>query len=210
MPFSRILFGLLFTGLVSFNVAAAEYNPARKQPAAADASSQRVIVKFRSSGTSQRVQAKSANDMAALAGRNKLTLKQTRQIAANLHVMQFEPEASGESVSESLARLRADDAVEYAEPDHRRYAQAVPNDPLYSAQWYLQNASTTPSAIDAVGAWDTTTGSSSVVIADIDTGVLYSHPDLLRLSAGGRLLPGYDFISDTSVANDGDGRDSDP
>ncbi|HEY0686539.1 MAG TPA: S8 family serine peptidase [Steroidobacter sp.] len=208
---SRILFGLSLAVLISQNVTAAEYNPARTQPAAASASVERVIVKLRDTGSSASAQAKTAsNAMAALAGRNKLTLKQARQITSTLHVMQFEPQTSGESVTQSLARLRADSAVEYVEPDERRYPQAVPNDPLYAGQWYLQNADSTPSAIDAVGAWDVTTGNIGVVIADIDTGVLYSHPDLLRLAAGGRLLPGYDFVSDTAVANDGNGRDSDP
>lgn len=207
---SRILFALSLAVLGS-HTDAAEHNPVRKQPAAASASVERVIVKLRDTGSWTSVQAKSASSaMAALAGRNKLALKQARQITSTLHVMQFEPEASGESVTESVARLRADSAVEYVEPDQRRYPHAVPNDPLYVGQWYLQNAGSTPSAIDAVGVWDVTTGNTGVVVADIDTGVLYSHPDLLRLAAGGRLLPGYDFVADPSVANDGDGRDSDP
>ena len=211
MSSSRILFGLSLAVLVSHNIAAAEYNPARKQPAAANASVERVIVKLRDADPYTSVQAKSAgNAIAALARRNKLSLKQARPITSGMHVMQFEPETPNESATEILARLRADSAVEYVEPDQRRYPHATPNDPLYSGQWYLQNSSTTPGAIDAVGAWDVTTGNIGIVIADIDTGVLYRHPDLLRLAAGGRLLPGYDFISDTSVANDGDGRDSDP
>ncbi len=207
---SRILFALSLA-LLGSHTDAAEHNPVRKQPAAASASVERVIVKLRDTGSWTSVQAKSASSaMAALAGRNKLALKTARQITSTLHVMQFEPEASGESVTESVARLRADSAVEYVEPDQRRYPHAVPNDPLYVGQWYLQNAGSTPSAIDAVGVWDVTTGNTGVVVADIDTGVLYSHPDLLRLAAGGRLLPGYDFVADPSVANDGDGRDSDP
>jgi serine protease len=47
------------------------------------------------------------------------------------------------------------------------------------------------------------------VVADIDTGVRFEHPDLLAVAAGGNLLPGYDMISDVDVANDGDGRDAD-
>jgi serine protease len=211
MRFSHILLGLSVTVFVGFSVGAAEYNPARKQPASASAGIKRVIVKFGATSTPGSVRTKPASDaIAALAGRNKLTLKQTRQIASNLHVMQFEPETSGESLNESIARLRADSAVEYAEPDQLRYPHAVPNDPLYTGQWYLQNAGSTPSAINAEGAWDATTGSTSVVIAVLDTGVLFGHPDLVRATAGGRLLPGYDFISEATVANDGNGRDSDP
>ncbi|WP_129778792.1 S8 family peptidase [Peristeroidobacter soli] len=211
MRFSHLLLGLSVAALIGFSVGAAEYNPVRKQPASAGANGKRVIVKFRAAGASPGVQAKStSNTVAALAGRNQLTLKQTSQIASNMHVMQFESETSGESLDESLARLRADSSVEYAEPDQLRYPHAVPNDPLYTGQWYLQNAASTPSAINAEGAWDVTTGKSGVVIAVLDTGVLFSHPDLLRAAASGKLLPGYDFISDTSVANDGNGRDSDP
>ena len=115
--------------------------------------------------------------------------------------------STGESVAATLARLRADPAVESADIDHRRYPHAIPNDPLFTGQWYEQ--ATQPAGIDAVTAWDTTTGRSEVVIAELDTGVRYDHPDLLAASANGRLLPGYDFVSDTAVANDGDGRDAD-
>jgi serine protease len=78
------------------------------------------------------------------------------------------------------------------------------------------------SATDAVSAWAITTGSSGTVIADVDTGVRFDHPDLLRAGLGGRLLPGYDFVdqdySPTTgaalgtflIANDGDGWDPDP
>jgi serine protease len=96
--------------------------------------------------------------------------------------------------------LRQDTDVQYAEPDQRRYVHAItPNDPLYSEQWYLQVNASTPSAIDATDAWSTTTGSASVVIADIDSGVRANHPDLAS-----RLLTGYCFISDSFVANGGD------
>jgi serine protease len=211
MRFSCTLLCLLLATSISVSAVAAEYNPARKQPAVASDGVQRVIVKLKTTATAASAQAKSASEtMSALASRNKLTFKQARQIASNLHVMQFEPQTSGETLDDSLARLRADSSVEYAEPDNRRYPHAVPNDPLYSGQWYLQNASSTPSAINAESAWDVTRGGTAVVIAVLDTGVLFGHPDLLRASAIGRLLPGYDFVSDPSVANDGNGRDSDP
>ena len=50
-------------------------------------------------------------------------------------------------------------------------------------------------------AWDTTTGSPGLVIADLDTGVRFDHPDLRSASAN-RLLPGYNMISNATVAND--------
>jgi serine protease len=125
--------------------------------------------------------------------------------------MRVLPAVTGESMAATLARLRADPAVVYAEVDQRRYIHAVPNDPLYLDQWYLQDSSMTPSAVDAETAWDVTTGSTGIVIADIDTGVRFEHPDLLRAGAGdgGRLLPGYDFISDPVIGNTGEGRNPD-
>jgi serine protease len=112
--------------------------------------------------------------------------------------------------------------------------------PPASGQWYLQTPSSTPvmlegnstvdlAATDAVSAWNITTGSTGIVIADIDTGVRFDHPDLLRAGPaslgaafGGRLLPGYDFVGEDQnpttgadlgtylIANDGDGWDPDP
>ena len=61
-----------------------------------------------------------------------------------------------------------------------------------------------------MNAWDLTTGSPGVIVADLDTGVRYDHPDLLRAMSEARLLPGFDFISDRDNANDGDGWDPDP
>jgi serine protease len=53
-------------------------------------------------------------------------------------------------------------------------------------------------------AWDRSRGSASIVVAVVDSGYL-PHPDLV-----GRIVAGYDFITSTSVSQDGDGRDADP
>jgi len=67
--------------------------------------------------------------------------------------------------------------------NYRRYADAVtPNDPRFPELWGLNNTGQsggTPGAdISAPEAWSTTTGSAAVVVASIDTGVAYDHPDL--------------------------------
>lgn len=108
--------------------------------------------------------------------------------------------AEGLSASETLqlAKLLAKRSdVRYAVPNRRFYPSAVPNDEFYSFQWHYN-------AINLPQAWDITKGSSSTVIAVIDTGIL-PHPEL-----EGRLVAGYDFISNAGNAADGDGRDSDP
>jgi serine protease len=128
--------------------------------------------------------------------------------------------ASGMSSAELARRLALESDVEYAVPDQRRYHFVAPNDPLYAdgvggngpavGQWYLRApAGAILSSINVEPAWDVTIGSPSVVVADLDTGVRFDHPDLLAIAAGGNLLPGYDMISDVAVANDGNGRDAD-
>jgi serine protease len=146
-----------------------------------------------------------------LAVRSGLSLKDSRQLFDRTHVLQVEPASDADSVSATIERLNADPDVEYALPDERRYIHAVPNDPLYSAggQWYEHTDPATPSAINAQAAWDYSTGDANLVIADLDTGVRFDHPDLLAAANSGRLLPGYDFISNAAVANDGDARDAD-
>src|SRR2546429_4673396 len=182
---------------------------------AADTAVERLIIKLREAAgataviaaavTPEEAQIEAGRQrVAVLAGRYGLMLKNTRAITARMHVMHLESVLAAETLATTLEALRADPEVEYAEVDQRRYAHAPPNDPLFATQqWYLQNSPTTPSAIDAITAWGTTTGSATLVIADLDTGVRYDHPDLLATSAGGRLLPGYCFISDAFTANGG-------
>lgn len=161
-------------------------------------SAERVIVRWRKEGGADR--ARKLDRLGEFAAR--------RSIDAQTDVIQLSHRLQGDSLTAELDRLRADPAVVYASPDLRRHAHAVTNDPLLSAQWYLSGAQ--PSATRTVAAWDLTTGNPSIVIAVLDTGVRFEHPDLGRAASGGKLLPGYDFITNAAVANDGDGRDADP
>ncbi len=102
---------------------------------------------------------------------------------------------------------RTDPNVEYAVADERRWPHAVPADPLFADQWYFQSVEI--AATRAEQAWDVTVGSNATVVAVLDTGVRFEHPDLLRLAQAGKLLDGFDFVSQTPFANDGDGRDAD-
>ncbi|MFO0422913.1 MAG: S8 family serine peptidase [Planctomycetia bacterium] len=72
--------------------------------------------------------------------------------------------------------------VSYVEPDFAIAPSALPNDPSFSRLWGLHNigqsGGVADADIDAPEAWDRTRGSRNVVVAVIDTGIDYSHPDL--------------------------------
>jgi serine protease len=234
-------------GLGSAIATAAEYNPVRTHPVSIGPEMNRVIVGFRATASNAvtqtfkpRAQAQSvkivqaqttAADVASLAARAGLALAKSRQLTPSMHVIFLSKTLYGGEVETALTKLRADPAVKFADVDQRRYSSSLPNDPLFVAtagatgQWYLQTPSTTTgdlAATDAVSAWGLSTGSAGVVIADVDTGVRFEHPDLLRAGLGGRLLPGYDFVGEDYspttgvalgtylIANDGDGWDPDP
>ena len=98
---------------------------------------------------------------------------------------------------DAIRRLRLDPEVEYAHSNYRLKARRTSNDSFYPTQWHYNQ-------IALEEAWDLTTGSDSIIVAVIDTGVV-NHPDLQT-----RTIAGYDFINDPTVAGDGNGRDSDP
>jgi serine protease len=153
----------------------------------------------------------------ALGARVGRSLQAGAAVAPDVQVMR----APGVDAATLARQLAADADVLYAVPNGRKRRVAAPNDPLYtsgpainaalqsggpvSGQWYLRApTATVPSAIDIEPAWLQSTG-SGVVVAVLDTGVRADHPDL-----AGQQLPGYDMVSDTAIANDGSGRDSDP
>ena len=101
----------------------------------------------------------------------------------------------------TIKTLRLRNDVEYAQPNYIRTIKQVPNDAHYPKQWHYP-------AINLPQAWDLTTGTpdiGDVIVAVIDTGVVLNHEDL-----NGKLVSGYDFISDPSNSADNDGIDSNP
>src|SRR5947208_6887525 len=88
----------------------------------------------------------------------------------------------GSHVKDAIKFYRGHPAVLYAEPNWIVHTQATPDDPRFGELWALhntgQNGGTPHADIDAPEAWDLTTGSSDVVVAVIDTGIDYTHPDL--------------------------------
>lgn len=198
--------------------------PASSRPSE-DPAGARVIVKFKTLGTLMRAQraagraAQGPRLAATLGARHGLALTDGRIIQADMQVVRCDKSLTSAALA---AKLAADADVEFAVPDYRRYPSAAPNDPLYAAsstispaagQWYLRPPdSTFVSAIDALDAWAITTGSASIVVADLDTGIRPDHPDLANKlfiptaadRAAGFTGPfvGWDFISDKATANE--------
>jgi len=200
--------------------ASRERTPLRLQARTAqDPSSARVIVKFRADsvlrrglvGRSGRTVERAPIHAATLSARLRVPLSDGRVLGRHTQSVT----GSGLSSEQLAMRLAGQADVEWAVVDERRFIRAAPNDPFFGpidapnmpavGQWYLRAPdSTFVSAINAIGAWNLTTGSSQVTVAVLDTGVRFEHPDLL-----GKLHAGYDFVSDSSGSNDGSGRDPD-
>ena len=233
-------------GLAGGAAASPELNPVRTHGVQIGPQANRLVVGFRTTSDNavikmiqRRSRAQpvkltqaqtSAVDVTNLAHRTGIAMAASRQTTPSTHVLFLAKTLYGADVAATLALLRSDPSVAFAEVDERRYPHALPDDPLFVAtdgatgQWYMQTPTPTgdASATDAVSAWGLTTGSSGTVIADVDNGIRFDHPDLLRAGFGGRLLPGYDFVGDDLnrtngadlgtflIANDGDGWDPDP
>ncbi len=93
----------------------------------------------------------------------------------------------GETTEQLIQRYLPNPLVEYAEPNYLSHVTATPNDPKFPQQWSLNNTGQSGTCspagvfdvdIDAPEAWNLQTGSSTIVVAVIDTGVNYNHPDL--------------------------------
>ncbi|MSP12505.1 MAG: hypothetical protein EXR62_06055 [Chloroflexi bacterium] len=92
-----------------------------------------------------------------------------------------------------LASLRSENAVEFAEPNYLAYISGAPNDASFAQQWALTK-------IQAAQAWDLGTGDPNIIVGVVDTGADFSHPDL-----AGKLVPGYNFVANSSNPQDDHG-----
>jgi subtilisin family serine protease/PKD repeat protein len=106
------------------------------------------------------------------------------------------PLAQGASLIQAMEELAAAPAIEYVEPNGTVRVLAAPNDPRFPHQWALNNTGqnfvsvvngvqtvehgTADADVDWLEAWDTGSLTSSAVVAVIDSGVDYTHPDLVN------------------------------
>ncbi|GIW24985.1 S8 family peptidase [Meiothermus sp.] len=164
-----------------------------------------VLVEFRGGVSLQAV-----GSLRLLVRGRPVELQQVRPLGLP-HTALYRADVSEAETPALLAALRSRPDVASADLNWLEQPLATPNDTNYSLQWHYP-------AINLPQAWDRTTGSNSVVVAILDTGVLFrsdnaaqSHPDI-----GNRLVPGYDMVSPISGSNplanagDGNGRDPDP
>jgi subtilisin family serine protease len=178
--------------------------PSRVQQPAPQYREGELLVRFRA-GVSKRDQeaiiarhgAQKKNDLRGESGIGKLTV-------------------IGRDVSAVALELLLDPQVEFAEPNFViAKDDVVPSDAHFNEQWALrntgQNSGQVGSDINAVGAWNTTTGSRSTVIAVIDSGVDFSHPDLVNnqwinaMPSEEGDLHGWDFVSNSPAIQDEQG-----
>jgi subtilisin family serine protease len=95
-----------------------------------------------------------------------------------------DPAAQAARLQERMARLRASGVFLYVEPDYIRSLRSVPGDAGFTdgTLWGLRNTGQSDGVsgadIDAVRAWQLTTGSTNVIVAVIDTGIRHTHRDL--------------------------------
>jgi subtilisin family serine protease len=107
----------------------------------------------------------------------------------------------------AIQALKQQPDVLYAEPNYIMHLDVTPNDPQFGSLYGLTK-------IGAPTAWNTTTGSSNIVVADIDEGIDITHPDLQANiwtnPAPGSIpgitgdLHGYDFVNNSGTITPGD------
>ncbi|MFJ3503732.1 MULTISPECIES: S8 family peptidase [unclassified Streptomyces] len=157
------------------------------------------IVGYKSQAAEAKSNEAAVKDAEAKAGKTGEPVSFERRLGTGAALVELPEADEVRDAQKVAAAFLADPDVAYVVPDRRVYATAV--DPAeYEAQWDLYE---TTAGMNVPAAWKQATG-KGVTVAVIDTGIT-EHTEL-----GSKLLPGYDFISDTWTANDGGGRDNDP
>jgi serine protease len=182
-----------------------------KRGEAPDPPLSRIIIRYRDPGTAADAAADRAlsgtklDALSAIAGQPVAHERPMAWARAYLvRLFQSLPREQVEAIAQAIA-LQPD--VLWAQPDYIHQIQLTPNDPLFVNQWHYFMAPGEIGGANLPNAWNRTIGWSGVRTAVLDTGALFTHPDLAN-----RFVGGYDFV-DTGQPpvnpNDGDGRDPD-
>jgi serine protease len=165
----------------------------------------RLIVKPRHGSGDQLKSALLGRDASGLARISKAPMSFIRPMSGDAHVINLDQPVTLAEARVIAARLMQDDSVEVAEPDRFKRPLAVtPSDPDYASNQrnLFISASPNQGSVNMPGAWGITLGSNQVTVAVLDTGYR-PHADLANA-----ILPGYTFITNATLANNGWGPDA--
>ncbi len=163
-----------------------------------------IIVKYRDAQvvTSNKTSSKKSTHRAATLSKDlgvELKFKRKMSGGEDLLKLTNHQNMSADKIQQIAESINDRTDVEYAEVDALMVPYLIPNDSRYNEQWHYKDSA---GGMNLPGAWDTTTGSPMVTVAIIDTGYR-PHADLV-----GNVVGQYDMISNPTIANDGNGRDS--
>ncbi|MFJ1809390.1 MULTISPECIES: S8 family peptidase [unclassified Streptomyces] len=174
--------------------------PAAQTEAAPGTPAERLIVGYKSGAAEAKSNPAAEADAAAKGEKSGEDVDFQRRLGTGAALVDLGDDLTKADVADVVAQYRADPEVAYVVPDRLNKPKADPNDTEYTKQWDLFE---TTAGMNVPGAWTTSTG-TGVTVAVIDTGYV-AHTDLAA-----NIVGGYDFIADTAVSVDGDGRDSNP
>ena len=164
-----------------------------------------LIIKWRddTSDTRKTLSANEAsNRLLSVAQAAGSTLQVKRTLATNAQLMRTGL-TDAASIQATVDKISQDARVAYVVPDRILRPNPIPHDPLFATQNNLASPTLVPGGINAASAWSITQGSTSIVVAVVDTGYT-DHPDLLS-----KILQGYNFITDPARAGNTTGRGPD-
>jgi serine protease len=151
-------------------------------------------------GANQMVQASRLQRGERAAPGKPLAANHVRRMALGADVVSTSQKLGAAEAEMLMRQIAANPNVEYVQIDRVMTHMLTPNDTRYAEQWGYTDAD---AGIRANTAWDVANG-SGVIVAVLDTGYV-AHTDLAA-----NIVAGYDFITNTTTAGDGNGRDSNP